>query len=169
MNDSPSTRSLAHLRHNKWLVLIASFKLLQAALFIGIGIGALHLVHVDIDDFLTRVFSILRFNPESHFVNFVLEKDSILDARMLRRISAVVFAYAGLGLIEGIGLYLEKIWAEYFTLILTGSFLPLEIFEIVRHTTWPRASLLLINALVFFYLLKLVAGRSRRVEPVQPA
>jgi uncharacterized membrane protein (DUF2068 family) len=164
MNDSPSTSSVAHTRHNKWLLLIAFFKLLQAVLFIGIGIGALHLMHVDIDDFLTNVFSILRFNPESHFVNFVLEKDSILDAQMLRRISAVVFAYAGLGLIEGIGLYLEKTWAEYFTLFITGSFLPLEIFEIVRRTTWPRAALLLINALVFVYLVKLVASRTRRME-----
>jgi uncharacterized membrane protein (DUF2068 family) len=169
MNDSPSTSSVAHTRHNKWLLLIAFFKLVQAVLFIGIGIGALHLIHVDIDDFLTKVFTILRFNPESHFVNFVLEKDSILDAQMLRRISTVVFAYAGLGLIEGIGLYLEKTWAEYFTLILTGSFLPLEIFEIIRRTTWPRAGLLLINALVFFYLLKLVAGRAQRVKPVEPA
>ncbi|MDR3750605.1 MAG: DUF2127 domain-containing protein [Terracidiphilus sp.] len=169
MNDSPSASSLAHVPHNKWLVLISSFKLVQAVLFIGIGIGALHLMHVDIDDFLTRVFTILRFNPESHFVNFVLEKDSILDAQMLRRISTVVFAYAGISLIEGIGLYLEKTWAEYLTLMITGSFLPLEIFEIIRRTTWPRAGLLLINALVFFYLLKLVAGRSRRIKPVQPA
>jgi uncharacterized membrane protein (DUF2068 family) len=169
MNDSPSTSSLAHVPHNKWLVLIAFFKLMQALLFVGVGIGALHLLHVDIDDFITRVFSVLRFNPESHFVNFVLEKASILDARMLRRISTVVFAYASLSLTEGIGLYLEQTWAEYFTLILTGSFLPLEIFEILRRTTWPRAGLLLINALVFIYLLKLVAGRSRRVEPVLPA
>ena len=136
MNDSPSTRSLAHLRHNKWLVLIASFKLLQAALFIGIGIGALHLVHVDIDDFLTRVFSILRFNPESHFVNFVLEKDSILDARMLRRISAVVFAYAGLGLIEGIVARIQKELPSQARVIATGGYADLlasetKVFDVI--------------------------------------
>jgi uncharacterized membrane protein (DUF2068 family) len=166
MNDSSSTPSLAHAPHNKWLVLIAFFKLLQAMMFIAIGIGALHLIKVDIDDLLTRIFTLLRFNPESHFVNLVLEKASNLDDRMLRRISAAVFAYAGLGLIEGIGLYLEKAWAEYFTLILTASFLPFETLHLLHRMTWPRAGLLLLNALVLFYLLKLVIERSRHKNPV---
>ena len=39
---------------------------------------------------------------------------------------------------EGIGLYLEKAWGEYLTLAITVSFLPLEIFEIVRRLTWIR-------------------------------
>ena len=159
--DSPSPASVINQQHNKWLVLIASFKLAQALLFVAIGVGALHLLHQDIDDELTRLASILRFNPESHLVNFILIKASILDDKMLRRISAVVFAYAGLGLIEAVGLYLEKSWAEYFTLLLTGSFLPFELFELIRHTNWPHAGLLLINALVFLYLLRLIAGRPR--------
>ena len=162
MSDAPSTSTPHDKHHNKLLVLIAIFKLIQAALFIAIGIGALHLINVDIDDLLTKVLGILRFNPESHIVNLILIKASILDAHMLRRISAVVFIYAGLGLIEGIGLYLEKTWAEYFTLILTGSFLPLEVFEIVRRLTWTRAGLFVLNALVFFYLLKLVIERGKK-------
>jgi uncharacterized membrane protein (DUF2068 family) len=87
---------------------------------------------------------------------------------MLRRISAVVFAYAGIALIESIGLYLEKAWAEYFTLIITGSFMPFELFEIFRRLTWPRAGLFVINALVFFYLLKLIAGRIRPTKIPAP-
>lgn len=150
------------MHHNTWLLLIACFKLLQALLFIAVGIGALHLVHVDIDDFLTQLFTILRFNPESHLVNLVLEKASILDAQMLRRISALVFAYAGLGLIEGVGLYLEKAWAQYLTLLLTASFLPPEAIHFAHRMTWPRACLLLLNALVFLYLLKMVVEDMRR-------
>ena len=165
MNDFPSTRARAHAPHNKWLVLIAGFKLLQAALFIALGIGALHLIRVDIDDLLTRVFSVLRFNPESHFVNLVLEKASNIDDRMLRRISAAVFAYAGLGLIEGVGLYLEKAWAEYFTILLTASFMPLETIHVLHRMTGPRAGLLLLNALVLLYLLKVVFERSRHTQP----
>jgi uncharacterized membrane protein (DUF2068 family) len=40
--------------------------------------------------------------------------------------------------------------------------LPWEIFELLRKVTWIRSSLLLVNALVFLYLLKLVMGRGRR-------
>jgi uncharacterized membrane protein (DUF2068 family) len=80
---------------------------------------------------------------------------------MLRRIGAVVFIYAGLDLIEGTGLFLEKVWGEYLTLAITASFLPLEVFEVLRRVTWIRSGLLVVNALVFFYLLKLVVERGR--------
>ena len=142
-------------------MLIAFFKLAQALLFVALGIGALRLLHKDIADMLTRMVDHLRFNPESHFINFLITKAANIDDRMLRRISEVVFAYASLDLLEGIGLYLEKTWAEYLTLAITGSFLPFEIFEVTRRLTWQRVSLLVINALVLLYLLKVVTERMR--------
>jgi uncharacterized membrane protein (DUF2068 family) len=65
---------------------------------------------------------------------------------------------------EGIGLYLEKVWAEYLTLIITASFLPWEIFEVIRKLTYFRVSLLVVNALVLFYLLVLVTRRGRNSD-----
>lgn len=130
--------------------------------------GALRLVGRDLGDMLLRLAQRLRFGPESKFVDFVLEKASIVDDRLLRRIGAGLFAYAALGLIEGIGLYLEKTWAEYFTLGITASFLPWEIFEVFRRVTMIRSGLLVINILVFFYLLKVVTERTRRGPGVAP-
>lgn len=104
----------------------------------------------------------LHFNPESRFVDFILDRASIVDDRMLRRFSVALFAYAALGLTEGIGLYLEKAWAEYMTLGITASFLPWEILEVFRRVTLMRSSLLMVNILVFFYLLKVLAERGKR-------
>ena len=161
MSDSPSHSLSKPRHHDRWLILIAAFKLSQALLFAAIGVGALRLLHKDVGDLFARLADHLRFNPESRFVNFILDRASIIDDRLLRRIGAVVFIYAGLDLIEGVGLYLEKAWAEYLTLAITASFLPWEIFEVFRKLTLPRMGLLVVNALVFFYLLKLVAGRQR--------
>jgi len=161
MIESPSQHELPHRRRNTWLILIAAFKLAQALLFVAVGVGALRLVGKDIGDELQWLVDHLRFNPESRFVNFLLEKADIINDTMLRRIGAVVFIYAGLDLLEGIGLYLEKAWAEYLTLAITGSFLPWEIFEVFRRVTAIRVSLLAINALVFIYLVKLVVDRGR--------
>jgi uncharacterized membrane protein (DUF2068 family) len=169
MADS-HTKSLSKpRRRNRWLTLIAAFKLSQALLFIAVGVGAFRLLHKDIGDMLTHLVEHLRFNPESRFVNFVLDKSSLVTDRILRRIGEVGFIYAALDLVEGTGLYLEKAWAEYLTLAITASFLPWEIFEVLRRVTWIRASLLLVNALVFFYLLKVVVerGRDRRVPVKQ--
>ena len=151
-------------RHNSWLILIAAFKLAQALLFVAIGVGAFQLLHKDVGDVLQGLAEHMRFNPESKFVNFVLDNASVLNDRLLRRIGAVVFIYAALDLVEGIGLYLEKTWAEYLTLFITASFLPFEIFEIARKTTPIRIGLLTLNTLVLLYLLKLVLGRKRDSE-----
>jgi uncharacterized membrane protein (DUF2068 family) len=171
MNDSASQTLSKPRRRNRWLILIAAFKLAQALLFIAIGVGALRLLHKDIGDLLAQLADHLRFNPESRFVNFILDRASIIDDRLLRRIGAAVFIYAGLDLIEGTGLYLEKVWAEYLTLAITGSFLPWEIFEVLRRVTWIRSGLLLANALVFLYLLKVVTdrGRERRGDGMSSA
>ena len=87
--------------------------------------GALRLVGKDVGDILTRIASDLRFNPEGRFVNFILDRASLLDDPMLRRIGFGAFCYAAIGILEGIGLYLEKAWGEYLTLIITASFLAL--------------------------------------------
>lgn len=151
----------ARKHHNRWLLLIAIYKMLQALLFIAIGVGALHMLHRDIADDLAMLADHLNFNPESRFVNFVLDEASLVNDPLLRRIGAAAFCYAGLGLAEGIGLYLEKAWGEYLTLVITASFLPWEMFEILHRVTWFRSSLLAINLLVLLYLVKEVTRRVR--------
>lgn len=160
MKDSPSAGSRRH-HHNQWLVLIALYKMLQALLFIAIGVGALRLLHKDVGDMFAMFADRLRFNPESRFVNFILDEASLLNDPLLRRIGAAAFCYAALGMAEGIGLYLEKAWGELLTLFITASFLPWEVVEAIRRVTWVRISLLMINILVFFYLLELIAEQRR--------
>jgi uncharacterized membrane protein (DUF2068 family) len=146
-------------QHNKFLILIAIYKGLQALLFFALGIGALRLLHKDIGDVFEEIREALHFSPESRLINFLLDKASLINDPMLRRIGVVAFSYAGLSLAEGIWLYLEKAWGELLTLAITASFLPWEIFEIFRRLTWLRVSLLIINFLVFLYLLNLIASR----------
>jgi len=150
-------------RHNTWLILIAAFKLAQALLFVLIGVGAFRLLHKDVGNLIEQWVDHLNFNPESRFVNFLLDKAELIDDRLLRRIGAAVFIYAALDVVEGTGLYLEKVWAEYLTLAITASFLPLEIFEIIRRVTLIRVSLLTVNTLVLIYLLKLVLERRKQI------
>jgi uncharacterized membrane protein (DUF2068 family) len=164
MNEAPPQLAPRHHTHNQWLLLIATYKLIQSLLFAAIGIGALNLLHQDAGDLLAQLADHLRFNPESRFVNFILDKASLLDDPLLLRIGATAFCYAGVGIIEGIGLYLEKAWGEYLTLVITASFLPWEIIKVLHRVTWNRSGLLAANVLVFLYLLKLVVERGKRVH-----
>lgn len=148
-------------QHDKWIFLIGVLKLLKAVLFISLGVGAIRLLHKDLVDLLTRAAIELRFDPESDFVNMLLDKVAMINDHRLVQISAAIFCYAALDVIEGVGLVLEKTWAEYLTLILTASFLPWELFEIARHATSFRIGLTVVNALVVLYLVFHVRGRMR--------
>jgi uncharacterized membrane protein (DUF2068 family) len=77
--------------------------------------------------------------------------------------------YAGLDVIEGYGLILGKIWAEYFTLILTASFLPWELYEIIRHVTILKIVLTLLNVFVVIYLAIVVKERVRERQELVTA
>jgi uncharacterized membrane protein (DUF2068 family) len=167
MKNSPAQLA-SPLPRNVWLIAIAAFKLAQALLFLAIGIGALKLLHKDVGDLMTQLADYLRFNAESRLVNFILDKAALVNDRLLMRIGEVGFIYAALDLTEGIGLYLEKAWAEYLTLLITASFLPWEAFEVSRRLTSIRIGLLVANILVFIYLLKLVTERARSRRKAGP-
>ena len=144
------------------LLIIAVYKFLHALLFFAIGMGAHHLLHRNIADQVELFARHLRFNPESRLVIFILQKSSIISGPALERISLIAYCYATLTLIEGIGLYLEKTWGEFLTLAITASFLPWEILEIFRRLTWLHVGLLIINILVFAYLLRVILDRARK-------
>jgi uncharacterized membrane protein (DUF2068 family) len=129
--------------HDRGLLLIGIFKLAKAIFFFCLGAGAVHLLH-----------------KESRLVALLLHKADLIDAHRLRQISVGTFGYSALALTEGIGLLLEKVWAEYLTLILTVSFLPWELYELVRKPDWFRLSLLIINLAVLAYLVWLLRRKN---------
>jgi uncharacterized membrane protein (DUF2068 family) len=162
MKDSLSAGSGPN-RHNRWLVLIAAYKVLQSLLFIAIGVGALRLLHKDVGDLIETLADHLHFNSEWRITQFALDKAELVNDPLLRRIGVAAFCYAALGLAEGTGLYLEQAWGEILTLVITASFLPWELFEVAHRVTWFRMSLFTINLAVFFYLLILI-GEQRRMR-----
>ena len=151
----------SHPDRNRWLIAIGALKLLKAVLFVSMGFGVINLLHKDIADVLLRATTALRFDPENRVVNILLEKSALLSPHRLKGISFAIFLYAALDIIEGTGLVLEKVWAEYFTLILTGSFLPWEFYEIIRHVTVLKVVLTILNLLVFVYLVIVVNDKVR--------
>lgn len=146
----------------RWIIVIGVWKLLEATLLIVLGIGALKLVHRDLVDVVTRFIIDIGRDPEGHLASLILDKVALIDPHRLKQISIAVFAGAGLHVVEGVGLVLRRVWAEYVTLILTASFLPWEIVEIIRHSTWIKVVLLLLNLAVVIYLVFYVQSKVRR-------
>ena len=133
--------------------LIALFKLLKAILLIAVGVGALKLIHKDIATVLEHWVTMLGLDPGNQYVDCALEKAANLSPNKIKGLGVVSFIYAGLFLTEGIGLWLVKRWAEWFTVIVTSSLVPVEVYEIHRHPTPIKILVLMINIAVVGYLL----------------
>jgi uncharacterized membrane protein (DUF2068 family) len=93
----------------------------------------------------------------------VMNHIDVITAHRLRQIGAATFFYAALRVAEGWGLVLEKVWAEYLTVGVTVSFLPLEMFEIVRRPDWFRVGIMAINLVVLAYLLWLLQRKKEKL------
>ena len=139
--------------HARGLLAIGFFKLGKAVFFFALGMGALHLVHKNLGDLLLRVEMILHFDTEGQFAGMLQDKVDLVSGHQLRQASIASISYAFMALTEGIGLLMEKTWAEYLTLILTTAALPWEVFEIIKRPTSMRFGLLGVNVLVLAYLL----------------
>jgi uncharacterized membrane protein (DUF2068 family) len=63
------------------------------------------------------------------------------------------FFYAALFAAEGIGLYLRKHWAEYLVVIVSGSLLPFEVYELFNSAAWWKLGVLTGNLLIVGYLI----------------
>ena len=135
------------------LYLIAAFKLFKGLVLFAVGIGALRLLNKDVAIEVYRWANAFRVDPGNRFFHLLLARLSLMNEKKLRELSAGTFFYSALLLTEGTGLLLRKHWAEYFTIIATSSFIPLEVYELVRRVTWAKGIVLLLNVAVVAYLV----------------
>ncbi len=148
------------------LLVIGAFKLFKATLLLLVGLGALKLLHHDVAEQLSDWISDFRIDPHSRYLYAIIQKLGMLDDHRLREIGFGSFFYATLLSIEGVGLCLRKRWAEFFTVGMTSSLVPLEIYELYERTTPTRATLLIVNLAIVWYLVVLLR-RDWRAEREQ--
>ena len=143
------------------IYLIAAFKLLKGLVLLAVGVGALKLLNKDAAAEVYRWANAFRVDPGNHYVQRLLVRLSIIDDKKLKELSAGTFFYSALLLTEGTGLLLRKRWAEYFTTIVTSSFIPMEVYELIKRASGVKSVVLLLNlALVAYLATNLYRNRS---------
>jgi uncharacterized membrane protein (DUF2068 family) len=140
--------------HSRGLMLIAAFKLLKGLALLAVAIGALKLLHQDVAAIADHWINAFKVDPHNRYILWLLAKLPLVNDRKLTELSVGTFIYSAVFLTEGIGLAFHKRWAEYFTIITTASFLPLELYEIIHRATIAKGVALAINILVVVYLVR---------------
>jgi uncharacterized membrane protein (DUF2068 family) len=90
-------------------------KLTKGLLLVAVGVGALKLLHQDAGEKIAQWIQRLNVDPNGHYFHMLINKVSGLDTKKMLWGALATFIYAALFLTEGVGLLLEKVWAEYFT------------------------------------------------------
>ncbi len=164
-SSSPQKTGRKAARPSRGLIVIGILKLLKGTLFVALGFGLLKLLHRDLYQLAMQLVETLRFSPGNVFINTLLGDVARVNDHRLRELSVFTFAYAALDFLEGTGLVLQKRWAEYFTLVLTAAFLPIEILKSMHHPTWWKLLLILVNGAIVFYLVWLLRqkGTQRKI------
>jgi uncharacterized membrane protein (DUF2068 family) len=150
------------LREAIVLRIIAFDRIIHVALFgalfvlaleLRLNIGPLHDVARRFLDALNGVAANSTQGASHGFL--VTELQRIVDLRegALDVLIGTSLAYAVLELVEAIGLWHERRWAEYLTVVATAGLLPLEILELSRRVTVFRVGALVINLLIVVWLV----------------
>jgi uncharacterized membrane protein (DUF2068 family) len=83
-----------------------------------------------------------------------LQKVSNLESSTVTKLIALMVAYGLLEGVEGWGLWKEKRWAEYLTVVATAGLIPFEIHELTKEVTVFRVGALVLNIAVIIFLVR---------------
>lgn len=115
--------------------------------------------------FVVREFNI---DARSRFWNYIIGLIPSVNLKQLTQLSFFVMAYATITLIEAWGVWYQKFWVEIFLLLETAAFLPWEIFELTKKFSPTKFGLLIINALIVYYLGKRFLDKLHEEKAARP-
>lgn len=139
--------------HERGLHIVALFEGAKGLLVLVVGFGLLSFIHKDIHEAAMQLVEHFHFNPASHYPRIFLDLTERINDTKLWGMAIAAAMYFVVRMIEAVGLWLRKSWAEWFAILTGGMYIPVEIFEVARRVTWPRVTVLVINLGVVSYLL----------------
>ena len=135
---------------------IGGFKLLMGLLLTIAATGVLSFIHKDVEGIVEHWVEVLRFDPDNRYIAALLDQLGLVDDMKLKQLGGLTFFYAAILLTEGVGLLMKKKWAEWLTVLASGAFIPLEVYEVITQFGLWKLILLAINVWIVWYLIRLL-------------
>ena len=126
------------------------------------ALSVFHIVHKDTQVELRMVLHAFRISGDREFAKQLLLKANVVDTSKKELIGTVLAFYAALFATEGTGLLLRKRWGEWFTVILTSTGVPVEVYEMFHHPNALKFGALMLNILIVWFLVVHLRRSARR-------
>ncbi len=146
------------------LRVVAVFEATKGLLVLLAGFGLLAFIHRDLHFAAEQLVRHLHINPARHYPRIFIDAAARLNDVHLWVMAFSALLYSVIRFVEAFGLWRQRQWAEWFGPLTAGIYIPVELFEIMRGVTWPRATVLIVNAAIVGYLAFFLyrAGQGRR-------
>ncbi|MEV5650781.1 DUF2127 domain-containing protein [Nocardia sp. NPDC052254] len=161
-DDAPEVPRGRLLRDRLIMRLLAAERVLRGIVFVLLAAGVFKVrnsqqqLHAAFDRELPLIRPLadqIGWNPDNSKIAEFIEKGWTLSPTVLTWIAVGLLAYAAIEFVEAVGLWYVQRWGEYFAVIATALFLPLEIYELTERITVVRAGALVINVAAVIWLL----------------
>lgn len=146
------------------LYIIIGIKLLKGLLLLLLAVGVYMLRNKDLSDIFDSSLRFIHLDPERNFFSSIDDWLDTVTPANVKVVASGTFFYGVLLLVEGIGLACRARWAVWLVIGQSAFFIPVEIYEYVRHGSLAVLVLLLINVFIMWYLFQ---NRKRLFPPHQ--
>jgi uncharacterized membrane protein (DUF2068 family) len=152
-NNQPSTRDARRERRDLNVVrAVAAYKVVKAFVMLVIGSLVMGLVHQNVAETVAHWMRRLNLDPSHLIVRRVLSHLAHVNDAKLRWTGITAFGYMVLYLVEGAGLWKDRRWAEWLTVVAGLLLVPFEVYELIRHPRGTLALVLIGNLLIVAFM-----------------
>jgi uncharacterized membrane protein (DUF2068 family) len=165
-HQQPSTRDADRERRERRELgvvrTVAAYKIVKAVVMLMVGSLVMGLVHHNAAETVAHWLRRLNLDPSHLIVRRALAHLAHVNDAKLRWTGLTAYAYMVLYLVEGVGLWMDRRWAEWLTVIAGLLLVPFEVFELIRHPRGTLALVLIGNLLIVAFMYHRVREKTAK-------
>ena len=145
---------------------VAILEGMKGLFVLGAGLGLLALIHRDVQGLADTVVQHFHLNPASRYPHIFLEAATKVTDTGLWLLAMTALLYALARFVEAYGLWYRRRWAQWFAIVTSALYVPIESYELLQGVTAVTAIFFLVNVAIIL-LLSGGLWRAQRDEQAQ--
>jgi uncharacterized membrane protein (DUF2068 family) len=136
-------------RRDRLIVVIGILKLLKALVLVVAAVSVFATLHGSFREYIKE----LAAGSGREVITKAVGDLTGSSPHKIELIGTLLLIYAAMFTVEAYGLLARKVWGEWLTIIITCSFIPLEVYEVIEKGSPIKALVLVANVLIAIYLI----------------
>lgn len=141
--------------HLKGLRAVALIEFLKGAIVVIGTLALLKFIHRDVGALAAALLDKLHVPPGASFATYLLSASDAVTPGKIKGVIGFAILYSAIRFTEGYGLWLGRVWAEWFAIISGTVYLPFELYELIRKVSIVHVLVLAVNIGIVLYMLSL--------------